>query len=112
MGVVKRNRRLGHGVTMDVHAGTAVDFGRNNPLPHERTPAAGVDGHAVDVGDAQHHAGLGGDLLQALVAADGGDARQLDRRVLRSQEDRDGVVVAGIAIEDDLAGPVGSAAGR
>ena len=68
-----------------------------------RASAAGVDPHLVAVGLGQDALRVAGGARQWDVAGDGGDGDDLDllRRAQR-QEDRQGVVLAGVAVEDDL----------
>ncbi len=65
--------------------------------------AAGGERDAGDIGDARHGQGVAGHLLQRLVADDGGHREQVDLRVAVRQQQGDRVVVAGIAVQDDLA---------
>ena len=51
------------------------------------------------VGDDER---VAGDVLQRRVAHHRGDREQLDLRVAVGEQQRDGVVVAGVAVEDDL----------
>ena len=44
-------------------------------------------------------------LLERLVAVDGRDADELDLRAREREQERDRVVVAGVAVEEDLHGP-------
>ena len=55
--------------------------------------------HAVDVGQTQ---GVVGDLLQCLVAADGGDGQEVNIRIGVCQQHCYGVVVSGIAVKNNL----------
>ena len=63
-------------------------------------PAA--NGHADDPGDAGDRQRVARDLVERLVAHDGRDADQFDLGAAPGQHHRDGVVVPGIAVEDDL----------
>src|SRR2546429_693215 len=58
------------------------------------------DRNACEPGEFHDLQRVGGDLVDALVSRDGGDAQHVE--TLRRQQNRHGVVVAGIAIEDHL----------
>ena len=87
-----------------VQAGLPVDVGRVDGLADEGLHATGVDGRAGAAGELAHGPGVVGDLLEAVVAADGRDAQEVDIRAPQREEDGDRVVMARIAVEDHLGG--------
>ena len=92
---------VGVGQVGPVQSALAVHVGRGLQLAAQRAGGAGGDG---DVADARERADLqrvAGDGLQRAVAADGGDRPQVGERTARREQDRERVVVAGVAIEDD-----------
>src|SRR4051794_3189689 len=91
-----RGRQVG-----PVEAGLAVDMGCRPLLTDERPVAADVhrDVGAVDVLEDLER--VGGRLLEGLVARDRGDTEHLHLGRGEREQERDGVVVAGIGVEDD-----------
>src|SRR5699024_12183581 len=84
-------------------AGLDVERIRDQLWPHQRTGRTSGEWHAGDPADARERLRVLGDLLEGLVTRDGRDRKQLEVRVSPGQEHGDGVVVAGVAVEDDLA---------
>ena len=85
-----------------VEPGLAVHVGRDVALADQRPRRAGGDrdvGAADVVEDADR---VRGGLLERLVAGHGGHAEQIDLGAGERQQQRDRVVVAGIAVEDDV----------
>ena len=74
---------------------------RGAQVAGERPHAARRDRHVPDAGQGADDAGVAGHLLERAVAANGRDRQQVDRRARGRQEDRDGVVVTRVAVEDD-----------
>ena len=72
-------------------------------------PAAGDgrargDRHVADAGQRADAQRVARDGLERPVAADGGDRAQVGERAAGCEEDRERVVVAGIAVEDERSG--------
>ncbi len=101
-GVARVQLDGGLGLGGAVHAGFAVDVRRGFDGAHQRAVAAGGKGDAGDAGDGADGQGVAGDLFQGLVAHHGGDGKQLDVRVAVRQQQRHGVVMPGVAVQDDL----------
>ncbi len=68
---------------------------------HQRSRAPGGDRNPGDAGDGAHPQRVQGGLLHSLVARHRGDGQQVHPRVARGEEDREGVVVPRIAVDDD-----------
>lgn len=79
-----------------------MDRRRGFGFADERAAAAHVHRHIGGVRLFEDGAGVVGNLVEALVTADGGHAQQIDRGVAQGEQDGHGVVVPGIAVEDDL----------
>ncbi len=84
-----------------VEAAVAVDVRCDHQLPLERTIRAGRDRDVGATDEVEHAQRIRRRLLERLVAVDGGDPEQLDLRAREREEQRDRVVVPGIAVEDD-----------
>ena len=95
----RRGRRVGE--LGAVQAGLAVDVRGDVALAHERPVGAGRDGHVGAAGELEHAERVRRRLLERLVARDGRDPDQLDLGRGEREQDRDRVVVAGVAVEDD-----------
>ena len=67
----------------------------------ERPVGAGGDGHVRPADEVEHAQRVRGRLLERLVAVHGRDAEHLELRARECEQQRDRVVVAGIAVEDD-----------
>ena len=87
-----------------VHAGLAVDVGAVSMVRTSGRAQPAANGTPVMPAMRPHGQSVAGDLLQRLVAHHGGHGEQFDVRVAVGQEQRDGVVVPRIAVQDDLAG--------
>ena len=84
-----------------VEAALAVHVRGDRALAHERPVGAAVDRDVAAAGELEHAQGVRGRLLDRLVAADGRDADELELGRGEREQERDRVVVAGIAVEDD-----------
>ncbi len=84
-----------------VDARHAVDVGRDHQLARQRAVGAGGHRHVGAAGQRQHAARVLGRARERLVAGHRRDRHQVDRRVAEREQHRDGVVVAGVAVEDD-----------
>ncbi len=80
----------------------AVNIPSRLELAGQRPVAAGRDGDVLDPGDGSDAAGVKAGLVEGLVPRYGRDGDELDLRVAMSEQDRHGVIVAGIAIQDYL----------
>jgi enoyl-CoA hydratase/carnithine racemase len=74
---------------------------RYDELALERPVGARRDRDVCAAGELEHAERVGRGLLERLVAPDGGDAEQLDFRAGEREQDRDRVVVPGVAVEED-----------
>ena len=72
------------------------------PLADQRARGAGRDRDVVAADVVEHADRVRRRLLQRLVAGHGGDAEQPDLGAGEREQDRDRVVVAGVAVEDDV----------
>ena len=108
VGIGKRGVGLRKIDAVDVHAGGAVDGLGNFYGAHERAIAAGVDRNLRVTGDFLDHEGIAGDLVQGLVAADGGNAQHINVRVSHGQEQSHRIIVAGIAVQNNFSRHVSS----
>ena len=68
---------------------------------HERPLGAGRDRHVAATGELEHAQRVRRRLVERLVAGDGRDAEQLELGRGEREQERDRVVVAGVAVEDD-----------
>ena len=84
-----------------VEARLAVHVGGHARLAHERPAGAGGDRDLAAAGELEHADRVGGRLLERLVAGDRRDAPQLELGAAEREQDRDRVVVAGVAVEQD-----------
>ena len=102
MARVEGELRLGqHGA---VEPGLAVDVAGDADVAQQRAGAAGGERHSGDPADAGDRECVAGDLLQGLVPGHGGHGEELDVGAAVGEQQRDRVVVPGVAVEDDLAG--------
>jgi hypothetical protein len=81
-----------------------VNLPRDDLLANERELATGGHRYVRDAGHGAHPQGVARDLREGLVPGHGSDGDELDRRASMGEQDCDGVVVARVAVEDDLAG--------
>ncbi len=88
-----------------VHPALAVDVLGDERLAADRPVGAGGDGNVRAAGELEQLQRVDGRLLERLVAVDGGDADELDLRAGQGEQERDRVVVAGVAVEEDLHAP-------
>ena len=100
MALLQRAARLGQFDA--VETGFAVDGRGDFLFAYDGAIASCVHGDIDGVRLLQYGTRIVGDLVEALVATDRGHADQIDVRVTHCEQDRDGVVVAGIAVQDDL----------
>ena len=103
-GVARVERELGFGQHGAVEPGLAVDVAGHADLAQQRAGTPGGEGHVPDPADPGHREGVAGDLWQRLVPGDGGHGQQLDLGAAVGEQQRDGVVVPGVTVEQDLAG--------
>lgn len=108
VGIGKRGAWVRKLDAIDIHAGGAVDNLGNFYGAHERAIAAGVDRNLRMTGDFLDDQGIAGDLVQGLVAADGGNAQQIDVGIAHSQEQGYRVIVAGVAVQNNFSRHVSS----
>ena len=80
----------------------AVDVRGHPRCPHERSLAPCCDGYPADTGAAADAPRVERSLGEGLVASDRRDCEQVDDRRGVREQDGHRVVVAGIAIKDDL----------
>src|SRR5919201_4679577 len=85
-----------------VQPALAVDVGGDEGLTAKRALRAGRDGYVGAADELEHLQRVRARLLQGLVAVDGGDAEQLDLGAREREQKGDRVVVAGVAVENDL----------
>ena len=102
------SRGVGLGQHRPVQPGLAVDVARHAQGAQQRPGAPGGERHAGDAADAGDRDRVAGDLLEGLVPGDGGHRDQFDFRASVGEQQRDGVVVPGVAVEEDLAGHGGT----
>ena len=92
---------VGVGEVGAVEAALAVDVGGRVQLAAQRARRAGGDRHVADAGQRADLQRVLGDRLEGAVAADRRDRPQVGERAAGREEDRERVVVAGVAVEDD-----------
>jgi hypothetical protein len=78
-----------------------VDVLRDEELALERPVGAGRDRDVAATRELEHAERVRRRLLERLVAGDGRDGPQLDLRARQREQDRDRVVVARVAVEED-----------
>ncbi len=87
-----------------VEPGRPVDMLGGDQHPAHRPLAAGIDRHLRAAGELDHLQRIPGILGEADIAADRDDAEDVELlRRGQGEEDRDGVVLAGVGVDDDLA---------
>src|ERR671920_1921794 len=69
---------------------------------HEWTVRAGGDGDVGAVDELEHAQRVRGRLLERLIAGDRRDAEELELGRRECEQQRDRVVVTGVAVEQDL----------
>ncbi len=74
----------------------------------QRPATSGVHRNLRGMRLFQHGARIVGDLVEALIAADGGDANHIDVRIADRQQQRDRIIMPGIAIQNDFSYHIGS----
>src|SRR5207237_7154921 len=84
-----------------VEPGLAVHVRSRSQLPPQRAVGACGDRDVSATGELEHLERVAGGLLQRLVAGDGRDTSQLDLGRGEREQNRDRVVVAGVAVDDD-----------
>lgn len=60
------------------------------------------DGYPGHADDGCHRQGISGDLFEGLISGDGRNREQIDFGGTVGQNHRDGVVMTGVAIENDF----------
>ena len=85
-----------------VEPGLAVDLRGDATFPDERPVGAGRDGDRIATDVIEDADGVCRCLLERLIAGDGGDTEQIQLGAGEREEQRDRVVVAGVAVEDDV----------
>ena len=70
---------------------------------HERPRGTGRDGHVLAPGERQHAQRVARRRLERQVAGDRREREQLDLRAREREQDRDRVVDAGVAVDDERA---------
>lgn len=108
VGIGKRGAGLRKIDAVDVHAGGAVDRLGDFYGAHERAIATGVDRNLWVAGNFLDHEGIAGNLVQGLVAADSGNAQQIDVGVSHGQEQGYRIIVARVAIQNNFSRHVSS----
>ena len=103
-GVPRRPARSSARQRRAVHAALAVDVLGDERLAAERAGGADGDRHVGPADELEQLQRVDRRLLERLVAMDGRDADELDLRAREREQERDRVVVAGVAVEDDLHG--------
>lgn len=99
---VELDRGLGqHG---PVEPRLSVDVGRRLDLAHERALRPAGERHRVEPDDSGDGERVARDLLDRLIAHDGRDGEQVDLGRAVGEHEGDRVVVAGVAVQDDLLG--------
>jgi hypothetical protein len=96
---IERQYRLGEHRAVEPRL--PVDARRVVPLPDQRAVGARRERHPGDPADPGHGQGVPGDAVEGLVAGDGRDGQQLDLRAAVREQQGDGVVVPGVAVQDD-----------
>ena len=85
-----------------VEPGRAVDAVGHLGLAYEWPLRTGGERHAGDPRDRRYRQCVAGHLPDRLVAVHRGDGHQVDLGITVGEKEGDGVVVTGIAVEDDL----------
>jgi len=100
--MLRLQRHAGLGQVGAVQAGFAMHVLGGDQGPQDRPGAAGIDRHVRAAGQGADLAGVALCQRQRHVAGDRGDADELQLFAGgKRQQDRQGVVLAGIAVEDD-----------
>ena len=84
-----------------VEAALAVHVRCDGEIAHERLRCTRGDGDVLASGEVEHADRVRRRLLERLVAVHGRDREQLELRARDGEQQRDRVVVARIAVEDD-----------
>ena len=83
----------------------AVHDGRIAPARDDERPRrARRDGHVLAPGEREHAQRVARRRLERQVARDGREREQLDLRAREREQDRDRVVHAGVAVDDERGG--------
>jgi hypothetical protein len=98
-------RRSGVRLAGAVEAAHAMHISRQAKLPDERPPGPGRDGHVRAPGIVEDPDRVRRRLVDRLVTGHGRHAEQLHLVARQRQEQRDRVVVAGVAVDDDRRHP-------
>ena len=85
-----------------VQTALAVHVRGDMEVAHERAVRAGRHGDVAPPHELEDAQGVVGRLVERLVAVHRRDAEQLHLRARERKEERDRVVVAGVAVEDEL----------
>ena len=91
----------GLGKVRAVEPRVAVERDRDPRLADDRAFRAGGDRHVGPAQQGQHPERVAGRPVEPGVAGDRGDREQPELRPGQRQDDRQGVVVTGVAVEDD-----------
>ena len=81
--------------------GLAVHIFGRDQLTNQWPIGAGADGDVAPARQLADHARVAAGQLQRNIAGDGRDAEHLDLGACEGQQDGDGVVLAGIGVDDD-----------
>ena len=100
-GVLAERASAGGRQRRAVEAAVAVHVRRNGELTVERPVGAGGHGNVGAPGEIEHAKSICRRLLERLVPVDGRHTEHVELRARERQQQRDRVVVAGIAVEDD-----------
>ena len=84
-----------------VETGFAVDLDGQNLFAGQRTGRTLGDRNLNAIGRANGKR-IARRVLNIVVARNGGDAEKINVGIARREQDRDGVIVAGVAVEDDF----------
>ena len=84
-----------------VEPGIAVELDRDPRLAHQRTVRAGRDGHVRPSEQGQDTQGVARRAIERGVARDRRDRAQPELRPGQREDDREGVVMTRVAVEDD-----------
>ncbi len=101
--MIDRMARLGPGLRGGqigpIHAAGPMDLG-DGGLAGERRVRAGIDRYLRLAAQLEELQGILGDPCQGHIAGDGGERLQLQLRRGAGQQDRQGIIDAGVGIDD------------
>src|SRR5574337_757922 len=87
---------------LTVPGACAMTVSTMKSTPWRRSSSNAGGDRRLDPRDRAHGKRVAGDLLDRLVARDGGDPEQFDLGISRREQNGDRVVVTRIAVQDDL----------